>query len=109
MRFLIILTFLFSTTAFAEVSRDEASGIIDEMVSKQMISAEEGEKAKIRLRSMNPSEWTALNQDAEVKAARMPASVPESGEAASGSSDLSQEQFQTIQNDLAVIAPHYNQ
>ncbi len=109
MRFLIILSFLFSTAALAEVSRDEASGIIDEMVSTQVISAEEGEKAKVRLRAMNPSEWTALNQDAEVKAARMPASVEESAESSSGTADLSNQQFQTIQNDLAVIAPHYKQ
>ncbi len=105
MRFLIIFTLLFSTAALAEVSRDEARGIIDEMVSTQVISAEEGAKAKERLGKMNPSEWTALNQDAEIKAARMPASVPETEEKI----DLSKEQFQTIQNDLAVIAPHYKQ
>lgn len=93
MRLLLLLVMMFSATAFAEVSREEASGLIDEMVNTQMISKEEAEKAKARLVSMS---------DAEVVAARMPASVIESE-----STDLSQEQFQAIQNDLAVIAPHY--
>ncbi len=89
----------------AEVSREEASGIIDEMVNTQVISAEEGQKAKARLGTMNSAEWTTLNKEAEEKAARMPASVPESDD--STSSDLSAEQFQAIQSDLAIIAPHY--
>ncbi len=105
MRFLILLTLMFSTAAVAEVSREQASGIIDEMVSTRVISAEEGEKAKARLSTMNSSDWSTLNKEAEEKASRMPASVPESDE--SVNVDLSQEQFRAIQNDLAVIAPHY--
>jgi hypothetical protein len=93
---------IFSTTAFAEVSRDEAKGIIDEMVSKQMISAQEAEKAKARLINLGAGEWASLNSYAEEKVGRMPASVE-----SSSPTDLSDEQFQAIQNDLAVIAPHY--
>ena len=105
MRFLIIFILLFSTAAMAEVSREEASGIIDEMVNTRVISAEEGQKAKARLGTMNSSEWSTLNQEAEDKVSRMPASVTESD--SSANVDLSQEQFRAIQNDLAVIAPHY--
>ena len=106
MRFLLILFLMFSATAFADVTRDEARAIIDEMVTKQMISAEEAEKAKARLGSMSANDWKDLNKDAEGMASRMPASelkIENNSEA----TDLSQEQFQAIHNDLAVIAPHY--
>lgn len=104
MRFLLILIMMFSATAFAEVSRDEASAAIDDMVSQQMISAEEAVKAKARLVSMTAVDWKALNKDAESMASRMPASEMETN---SEATDLSHEQFQAIQNDLSVIAPHY--
>ncbi len=106
MRFLLTLILMFSATAFADVTRDEASAIIDEMVTKQMISAEEAAKAKARLVNMTTNEWQVLNKDAEGMASRMPASelkIENNTEA----TDLSQEQFQAIHNDLAVIAPHY--
>lgn len=104
MRILLALSLMISFSAFAEVSRSEAEGSIDQMVKANMISAEEAAKAKARLHSMSSKEWSSLNKVAEERAARLPASVIESG---SDSTDLSQEQLMAIQNDLAVIAPHY--
>lgn len=104
MRFFLSLMIIFTTNCFAEVSRDEARVIIDDMVSKQMISAEEAEKAKSRLVDMSATEWSLLNKDAEDKASRMPASEDSAEEVPV---DLSEEQFQTIHHDLSVIAPHY--
>lgn len=104
MRILLTLFLMMSTTAFADVSRAEADKSIDEMVKANMISAEEAAKAKARLHSMSSKDWSALNKDAESKAARLPASVVEVSDS---SSDLSKEQLMAIQNDLAVIAPHY--
>ena len=103
MRILLTLSLMISFSAFAEVSRSEAEVSIDEMVKANMISAEEAAKAKARLHSMSSKDWSALNRDAESKASRLPASVVETSE----SGDLSQEQLMAIQNDLAVIAPHY--
>lgn len=105
MRILITLFLMMSTTAFADVTRAEAEVSINEMVKANMISAEEAAKAKARLHSMSSKDWSALNKDAESKAARMPASVVEVSD--SGSTDLSKEQLMAIQNDLAIIAPHY--
>lgn len=100
MRILLLAFVLLSTTAFAEVSRDEAGMMIDQMVKSNMISEEEGQKAKVRLMSMSGQDWSALNQDAAEKANRMPASAPVE------TSDLNSEQFLAIQNDLKAIAPH---
>lgn len=102
MRTLLFLFLVSASTAFAgEVSREEASKIIDEMVKSNMISASEASKAKLRLKTMNATEWTNLNKDAEEKAAeytsRAPASVP--------TPDLEAEQYSAIENDLKKIAP----
>lgn len=105
MRILFTLSLMISFSAFAEVSRSEAEVSIDEMVKANMISAEEAAKAKARLHSMSSKDWSALNREAESKASRMPASVVEISD--SGNNDLSKEQLMAIQNDLAVIAPHY--
>jgi hypothetical protein len=51
---------------------------------------------------MGAGEWASLSPDSKEKVGRMPASVE-----SSSPTDLSHEQFQAIQNDLAVIAPHY--
>lgn len=105
--FFTVFLLVGSLNVFAEeVSRDQAAAVIDEMVRTNTISAEEAQKAKVRLQTMNEAEWNKLNAEAKDKAARMPASVPED---APTSEEISHEQFETIQTDLAVIAPHYKQ
>lgn len=99
MKFALALLLLSSTT-FAEVTREEASLMIDKMVKSNMISAEEAQKAKDRLKTMNTTEWSKLNKEAEAKAARMPASVPEQKDV-----DLSREQMSAIESDLKTLAP----
>ena len=99
MRTLIFFLLLSSTAFAAEVSRQEASSMIDEMVKSNMISAEEAAKAKARLQTMSASEWSGINSEAEKK-------VAESEGRAPASVDLADEQFQAIENDLKVIAPH---
>ncbi len=92
MRILITLLFVFSATAQAQVSKDEAVLLIDEMVKSNMISAEEAEKAKARI----PVQTESKND-------RAPASVT----VADPTDDLAQEQLSAIESDLSVIAPHY--
>ncbi len=103
MKMLFILLIMISATAYAEVNRDEAGAMIDEMVKSNTISKEEGEKAKARLFSMNSHEWDSLNAEAEAKEKilRAPASAQEQNP------DLNKEQLQAIHSDLSVIAPHY--
>lgn len=103
MRILIAFTLIWSVTAFAgEVSRQEAAGIIDEMVRSNMISMEEAAKAKARLQTMSATEWSALNKDAEKKAAEHEGRVP----ASVSNTDLAAEQMDAIESDLKKIAPH---
>ncbi len=106
MRFFLTLTLLIgSLTAMAEeVSRQQASDMIDEMVRMNTISAEEAAKAKVRLVNMNEAEWKKVNVEANEQAARMPASVSEE---APTNAEINEEQFHAIKSDLAVIAPHY--
>lgn len=92
MRIFITLLLVFSATANAQVSRDEAVILIDEMVKSNMISAEEAEKAKARI----PVQME--------KNDRSPASVT----MVEPSSDLAKEQLSAIESDLSVIAPHYS-
>ncbi len=92
MRLLITILLVFSATANAQVSRDEAVLLIDEMVKSNMISAEEAEKAKARIPVQND------------KNDRSPASVTME----EPSTDLAKEQLSAIESDLSVIAPHYS-
>lgn len=92
MRILLTLLFVFSSAAQAQVSRDEAVLLIDEMVKSNMISKEEAEKAKAR-----------IPVQAENQTDRAPASVS----TADPSTDLAKEQMSAIESDLSVIAPHY--
>lgn len=103
MRILLFALLVFSTSAMAEVSRDEAAKVIDNMVKQNLISAEEAEKAKARLRNMSSTEWASINKTAEEKAARMPASINVGDPS---SADLSEEQLSAIENDLKAITPH---
>ncbi len=108
MRTLIAFLMICSFSAWAgEVSREEASGIIDEMVKSNMISKEEAEKAKARLHTMSSTEWTAINKEAEKKVTEYEGRAPASVDVADPSnSDLAEEQFAAIKSDLKVIAPH---
>lgn len=101
MRIFITLLLFFSTAALAEVSREEAESMIDEMVKSNMISKEEAQKAKFRLYTMNANEWSRLNEESR-EISRGPASVSVAPE----DSDLDEEQFAAIENDLKMIAPH---
>lgn len=103
MRTLLLFLLVSTSTAFAgEVSRQEASLMIDQMVKSNMISASEAEKAKARLQSMSGSDWAALNRDAEKKAADIEAGR---APASTGTSDLEAEQYIAIKNDLNKLAP----
>ncbi len=92
MRILLTLLFVFSASAQAQVSRDEAIILIDEMVKSNIISAEEAEKAKARI----PVQAQKID--------RSPASVA----IAEVSSDLAKEQLSAIESDISAIAPHYS-
>jgi hypothetical protein len=96
MRYLLTFLFLLSGSVFAEVSREEASSMIDQMVKSNMISAEEAMKAKARLGTITTKEWKTVNSEAEHKVARMPASVA----VGDPSKDLTREQFSAIEDDL---------
>ena len=99
MRTFLALLLIWSTTALAEVSREEATKQIDEMVRSNMISAEEAAKAKARLQAMSNAEWSALNADAEKKVSEMEGRSP-------ASVDLNEAQYAAIESDLKVLAPH---
>jgi hypothetical protein len=110
MKWLLSLTILMSFQLKAEVSPDHVDTMIDQMVSNNVISKVEAEKAKVRMRTMSPEQWGQINTQAgKIAAARGPASVAASEnkiEEVKGV-DLDSAQFKQIQSDIGKIVPQY--
>jgi hypothetical protein len=103
---LFILSFL--PLAMAEVSPGHVESMLEQMVRENVISAKEAEKAKIRMRTMNPKQWAQINEKAAAIAARSPASVPTSNNIEEVRNiNLDGAQFQQIQDDIKKIVPEY--
>lgn len=98
---------LFVSNASADVSQDEVTGMLDKMVREGTISAQEAEKAKIKMKSMNGNEWSALNSQAEkVAASRGPASISAAEPIKeSKTADLDKAQLHQIEDDIKKIIP----
>jgi len=95
------LLLLLLNVAWAEVTPDEAALMIDQMVKENVISVNEAQKAKARLKVMNPSEWKKMNETAaSVAARRSPASVQDVQK-----TDLDGAQFRQISEDIKKILP----
>lgn len=95
MKWFLILMLFFSLSAFAEVSKDRIETILDQMVKENIISPAEAEKAKLRMKTMKPDQWSKLTSEATSLANRLPASVD----------DLDGAQLQTITNEAKRILP----
>ena len=100
MKYFFVLIFLFSN-AWAEVSKDEVDSMIDQMVKSNAISAQEAQKARIRLKNLSPEQWSELNVEAKAFAGRSPASLP----AASQKIDLDNAQLKQIEEDIKKFVP----
>ena len=110
MKWILSFTLLVSFSSLkAEVSHEHVDDMLRQMVRENVISAEEAEKAKIRMRSMSSDQWSAINKQAATIAARSPASVVPSQnriEEVKGI-DLDGAQFKQIQADVKKIVPEY--
>lgn len=98
------------TTAFAEISHERVEVMLDQMVKENVISALEAEKAKIRMKSMSPDQWTSLNKEATKVAARTPASENPPSEnkiEEIHKVDLDGAQFKAIQSEVKKILPQF--
>lgn len=110
MKWLLSLTVVLSFQLKADVSPDHVDTMIDQMVSNNVISKVEAEKAKVRMRSMSPEQWSHINTEAGKVAARNPASVEVASEnkiQEVKNIDLDSAQFQQIQSDIGKILPQY--
>ena len=95
--------------AHADVAPEDVDAMLQQMVRENVISAQEAEKAKIRMKSMNSDQWSSINKQAATVAARTPASVTPSQnkiEEVQGI-DLDGAQFKAIQNEVKKIVPQY--
>lgn len=95
--------------ARAEVSPEHVETMLKQMVRENVISAVEAEKAKLRMKSMSPEQWSAINKQAAKVAARSPASATPSKnkiEEVQGI-DLDGAQFKAIQSEVKKILPQY--
>lgn len=107
MKWSTLLFALLSFHSLAEVDPSHVESMLDQMVQQNVVSKEEAQKAKIRLRSMNKDQWTEINRQAQSHAARMPASASENKIQEVNRIDLDGDQFKQIQNDLKKIVPEY--
>jgi predicted Zn-dependent peptidase len=100
---------IFTCSAFSEVNHAHVESMLKQMVRENVISQEEAEKAKIRMKSMTPQQWSAINQQAGQVAARSPASVTPSQNKIEevNSIDLDGAQFKAIENEVRKIIPQY--
>lgn len=110
MKWLLSLSVLFTLNSYAEVSHAHVDQMIEQMVSKNVISRAEAEKAKLRMKSMSPDQWSQINAQAQQVAARSPASAATASdnkiEEVKGV-DLDGAQFKQIQSDIGKIVPQY--
>lgn len=110
MKLLLIATLFLSFQAMAEVSPAEVSSMIDQMVSKNVISKADAEKAKARMVNMSPEQWSRINAEAKKVADRSPASANVASEnkiEEVHGIDLDSAQFKQIQSDMGKIVPQY--
>lgn len=110
MKWLLPIFVLASMTfANADVSPQEVETMLQQMVKENVISAQEAEKAKFRMKNISPEQWSAINSQAARVAARTPASVTPSQnkiEEVHGI-DLDGAQFKAIQSEVRKIVPQY--
>ncbi len=108
MKWLLSLSLFMSLSVQAEVSTENVSSMIDQMVTKGVISKDEADKAKLRMKGMSNEQWSAINAQAAKIAARSPASANVEShnkiEEVHGI-DLDSAQFKQIQNDIGKIVP----
>lgn len=109
MKWLLSVFVLASFTVKAEVAPEHVESMLDQMVRENVISPVEAEKAKMRMKTMSPQQWTQINQKAAVVAQRMPASTTPSQnkiEEVQGI-DLDGAQFKQIQDEVKKVMPEY--
>ncbi len=107
-RYLLFL-FLFTLTAVAEVAPENVEAMLQQMVRENVISEVEAQKAKLRMKSMTPEQWSQINKQAASVAARAPASLVPSNNRIEevNSIDLDGAQFKEIQKEIKKIVPEY--
>lgn len=110
MKWYLSLILIFSATqALADATPEDVESMLKQMVRENVISAEEAEKAKLRMKAMSPDQWKQINAQAARVAARSPASVTPSQnkiEEVQGI-DLDGAQFKAIQSEVKKIVPQY--
>lgn len=109
MKWLLTLVLFSSATLKADVAPEHVESMLQQMVRENVISAEEAEKARIRMKTMSPDQWSAINKKAAVVAARTPASVTPSQNKIEEVHDIDLDgaQFKAIQNEMKKIMPEY--
>lgn len=108
MKMLLSIMLLISFQVSAEVAPEHVDSMIDQMVSNNVISKEDGDRAKARMRTMSPEQWGQINTQAEKIAARSPASqatVSNNKIEEVHGIDLEGKQFQQIQKDMEKFIP----
>jgi hypothetical protein len=110
MKWFVALGLFYSFNSMAEVSAEHITSMLDQMVRENVISREEAEKAKLRLKSLDKNQWDQINAQTSKISQRSPASVKTDSQnkiEEVNKIDLDSAQFKQIQNDMSKIIPQY--
>jgi membrane peptidoglycan carboxypeptidase len=109
--FLSVLFMLVIPSLHAEVTPKHVESMLDQMVRENVISKEEADKARTRMKNLTPKQWSDINQQTAIMAERSPASVTPSNNKIEevNNIDLDGAQFKTIENEIKRIIPEYRE
>jgi hypothetical protein len=105
--FLSVLMFIGVTSLSAQVTQSHVESMLDQMVRENVISKEEAEKARGRLKTLTPNQWSEINKQTAIMAERSPASVAPSNNKIEevNNIDLDGAQFKAIETEMKRIIP----
>ena len=104
---LSIFVFVGATSVSAEVTPGHVESMLDQMVRENVISKQEAEKARGRMKSLTPKQWSEINKQSAIMAERSPASVTQSNNKIEevNNIDLDGAQFNAIESEMKRIIP----
>lgn len=110
MKWIIAFILIFTATVpRAEVRPDHVESMLDQMVRENVISKEEADKVKMKMKTIPAEKWGEINKKASTINSRSPAStnLSENKIEEVKNIDLDGAQFKTIENEVYKIIPEY--
>ena len=112
MRWFLSVFLLFSVLSLnAEVTPEHVESMLNQMVRENVISKEEADKARGRMKNLTSKQWSDLNKQTKLMAERSPASLTPSNNKIEevNNIDLDGAQFKEIETEMKRIIPEFRE